>query len=183
MLRGECGKEYLSCMTVRYCNAACQRNHWPTHKKQCKLQAAELHARMRCSRTHRPRRTVPFASDQCVVSRFHQISSVPVYDFAIANEELAKEDTEAYYSMLREEYLERVYIIYTFSKSGNMGKCPFCNAERISKTDEERVEDLIKRVEANDADAMHVLSSHYYHGLGGLGQDLKKAIELWTRAG
>jgi hypothetical protein len=52
-----------------------------------------------------------------------------------------------------------------------MGKCPFCNAQRISKTDEERVEDLIKRVEANDADAMHVLSSHY-HGLGGLGQDL-----------
>ena len=32
-----------SCMFVRYCNADCQRNHWPTHKKECKIQAAKLH--------------------------------------------------------------------------------------------------------------------------------------------
>jgi hypothetical protein len=26
-----------SCMSVRYCNAECQRNHWPKHKTECKL--------------------------------------------------------------------------------------------------------------------------------------------------
>ena len=46
----ECGEEggvslkmCQSCMLVKYCNAACQRNHWPKHKKDCKLRAAELH--------------------------------------------------------------------------------------------------------------------------------------------
>ena len=35
-------KACKSCMLVRYCNANCQRNHWPTHKTACKLRAAEL---------------------------------------------------------------------------------------------------------------------------------------------
>jgi hypothetical protein len=45
----ECGmkggishKACKSCMLVKYCNADCQRNHWPKHKKQCKQRAAEL---------------------------------------------------------------------------------------------------------------------------------------------
>jgi hypothetical protein len=46
----ECGEEggvslkmCKSCMIVRYCGATCQRNHWPMHKKVCKLRAAEIH--------------------------------------------------------------------------------------------------------------------------------------------
>jgi hypothetical protein len=31
-----------SCMNVKYCNAKCQKNHWATHKKDCKRRAAEL---------------------------------------------------------------------------------------------------------------------------------------------
>jgi hypothetical protein len=39
-------------------------------------------------------------------------SSVPIYDFAIANEGLAKERMEKYYtSMLREDYLQRVFTL------------------------------------------------------------------------
>jgi hypothetical protein len=26
-----------SCMLVKYCNAECQKNHWPKHKTACKL--------------------------------------------------------------------------------------------------------------------------------------------------
>ena len=30
------------CKLVRYCNVACQKNHWLKHKKKCKERAAEL---------------------------------------------------------------------------------------------------------------------------------------------
>ena len=66
--------------------------------------------------------------------------------------------------------------------SGNDDKCPFCNSDRDSKTDDERVEELIKRVEANDAGAIYVLGNHYCHGQLGLQQDRSKAIELWKQA-
>jgi hypothetical protein len=48
----ECGKDEgggvslkacMSCKDVKYCGSACQKKHWPTHKKACKKRAAELH--------------------------------------------------------------------------------------------------------------------------------------------
>jgi TPR repeat protein len=47
---------------------------------------------------------------------------------------------------------------------------------------EERVEEIMKRVEANDPASMCVLGSNYYHGLHGLNQDREKALELYARA-
>ena len=47
----DCGKEEEGgislktckpCMQVKYCNAACQKKHWTTHKKSCKQRATEL---------------------------------------------------------------------------------------------------------------------------------------------
>jgi len=35
-------KSCKSCMLVKYCNANCQKNHWPEHKNECKQRAAEL---------------------------------------------------------------------------------------------------------------------------------------------
>ena len=35
-------KACKSCMSVKYCNADCQKNHWPKHKAACKQRAAEL---------------------------------------------------------------------------------------------------------------------------------------------
>ena len=65
--------------------------------------------------------------------------------------------------------------------SGNY-KCPFCNADRLSNTDEEDVEEMITRVEANDPGAMFMLAARYYHGLNGMLQDHAKAIELFTKS-
>ena len=48
----------------------------------------------------------------------------------------------------------------------------------MRKTNEERVEEMMKRVEANDAGAMCVLSSYYDNGSGGLLQDGEIAKEL-----
>ena len=46
----------------------------------------------------------------------------------------------------------------------------------------EKVEELMKRAEANDASVMNLLGSWYYHGEGGVQQDQVKAMELWTQA-
>ena len=72
--------------------------------------------------------------------------------------------------------------VHSLRKSGNHGKCPYCNSDQVGKTDEEMVEEIMKRVEANDAVAMGMLGSYYNYGQLGLQQDHNKAIELWTRA-
>jgi tetratricopeptide (TPR) repeat protein len=72
--------------------------------------------------------------------------------------------------------------IHSFSKSGNDEKCPFCKAERMDKTDEEKVEEMMKRAAVNDAGAMSALADCYYLGEHGLLQDRDKALELWKQA-
>jgi TPR repeat protein len=68
-------------------------------------------------------------------------------------------------------------------KSGTIEKCPFCTSDHGGKTDKEGVEEMMKRVEANDAGSMSFLGS-YYHlgGKGGFQQDSAKAMELWKQA-
>jgi TPR repeat protein len=72
--------------------------------------------------------------------------------------------------------------IYSFFESGNEETCPFCKTEIMSKTDEEQIEEIMRRVEVNDAGAIYVLGSYNYHGKLGLLQDREKAIELYARA-
>jgi TPR repeat protein len=107
-------------------------------------------------------------------------SGVPVYDFAEANEELAGMGTETYYSCCGKSICGGC--VDSFCKSGNNWTCPFCKSDRMGKTYGERVGELMKRVEVNDAGSMMVLGNNYYHGQLGLQQDLEKAMELWTQA-
>jgi TPR repeat protein len=108
-------------------------------------------------------------------------TSVPIYELAMANEELARHPMQNYYLCCGKSICTGC--VYSFCDSGNEGKCPFCNAERISKTDEERNEELMKRVDVkNDAGAMCVLAKCYFNGRGGLHQDMTKANELFARA-
>ena len=72
--------------------------------------------------------------------------------------------------------------IHSFRMSGNDEKCPFCNAMTGGKTNNKINEELMKRVEANDAFSMMVLGNNYYHGDLGLLQDRERAIELWKQA-
>jgi TPR repeat protein len=115
----------------------------------------------------------------CITHPPATISSVPINDFADANEELADEDMEQYYSCCGKSICNGC--VHSYRRSGN-AKCPFCNAERLGKTDEEIVAELMKRAEANDAASIYVLASSYYKGRVGLQQDHVKAIELYARA-
>jgi hypothetical protein len=92
-----------SCMHVKYCDAMCQRNHWPKHKIDCKQRAAQLRdealfkdppPKEDCPICFLP---MPTRLICCISLPPATISSVPIYDFAIANEELATEDTDIYY--------------------------------------------------------------------------------------
>ena len=94
----ECGEEggvslkmCKSCMLVKYCNADCQKNHWPKHKKQCKQRVAELRdealfkdpqPKVDCHICFLP---MPMLIVCCVLLPPATISSVPNNDFAIAN--------------------------------------------------------------------------------------------------
>ena len=189
----ECGKEggarlkaCKSCMLVKYCNAICQRNHWAKHKKDCKLRATELRdealfkdppAKEDCPICFLP---MPMLLICCVTLPPATSLSVPIYDFAIANEELTCKETEKYYPCCGKTICKGC--IYSFCMSGNIGKCPFCNSKRADKTDEEQVAELMNRAETNDPGAMDMLGNQYHHGRVGFQQDHEKAKELYTRA-
>jgi hypothetical protein len=74
---------------------------------------------------------------------------MPVSNFAIANKELAKKPMEKYYSCCGKSICRGR--VHSLCGSGNDNKCLFCNSNGSSKTDEERVGEVIRRVEANDA--------------------------------
>jgi hypothetical protein len=190
----ECGEEggdvslkmCKACMSVKYCNATCQHKHWLTHKKECKLRAAELRDEVLfkdppqkedCSICFLP---MPTQLISCISLPDATLTSVPIFDFAIANEELAKEDMETYFTCCGKSICAGCE--HSFNQTSNADKCPFCNSNRSSKTDEEQVEELMKRVEANDAASICLLASNYHDGRRGFLQDHAKAIELYVRA-
>jgi TPR repeat protein len=116
----------------------------------------------------------------CVSLPSATLSSVPIYDYAIANEELAGMTMEEYYPCCGKSICRGCF--YSFAQSGNSGKCPFCNTERGGKTDEEENAEMMKRVEAKDVGAMHVLAGYYHQGAFGLHQDRVRAMALWKQA-
>ena len=162
-----------------------QKNHWPKHKKVCKRRAAELcdealfkdpPAKEECPICFLPMPTKLIA---CISLPPATILSVPIYDFAKGNERLANMETERYYSCCGKRICSGC--IHSF-KSGNIGKCPFCNDRTSGKRAEESVGEMLKRVEAKDAGAMCQLGGYYYHGQLGLQQDRARAMELWSQA-
>ena len=61
-------------------------------------------------------------------------------------------------------------------------KCPFCRVPS-PESDEELIERIMKRVEMDDAHAIHNLGCYYAEGIYSVPQDRAKALELWHRAG
>jgi TPR repeat protein len=108
------------------------------------------------------------------------IRSVRISDYAEENEELAEKQTEKFYSCCGKSICSGC--IYSFCKSGNIGKCPFCNSMIGGITNDESVEDLKKRVDVNNAGAIFMLGNLYEEGVRGVQQDYAKAMELYTRA-
>jgi TPR repeat protein len=66
-------------------------------------------------------------------------------------------------------------------RDGGVGLCPFCRTP--TPTSEEIVEQIKKRMEIGDAEAIYEMGICYSNGSRGLPQNLAKALELWHRAG
>jgi len=107
------------------------------------------------------------------------ITSVPIYDFQEANEELSTKETAVCYECCGKDICGGC--VHTFCKSGNY-KCPFCKTMRMGKTDDEKIEELLKRVEVNDAGAIYVLDSYYSFEQLGLRQDREKTMDFYAQA-
>ena len=60
-------------------------------------------------------------------------------------------------------------------------KCPFCRTP-APKTIEEALKRLKKRMEVNDAKAMHNIGAYYSRAMNGYSRDYTKALELYHRA-
>ena len=108
------------------------------------------------------------------------ISSVPINDFAIANQELASEPMEKYYSCCGKSVCKGC--IHSFEGSDNDEKCPFCNSDRNSKTAEDVLEEMMIRAAANDAASINLLAGYYHQGRAGIQHDRTRAMELFTRS-
>ena len=141
----ECGEEggaslkmCKSCMLVKYCNAECQKKHWPEHKKDCKLRAAEMRDEA-LFRDPPPKEDCPICFLPMPERLFSCASlppatrlSVPIYDFAEVYENEAMTE---YYPCCRKTICQGC--MHSICEAGNM-KCPFCNSDRSSKTIEDK---------------------------------------------
>jgi TPR repeat protein len=108
------------------------------------------------------------------------IFSVPIYDFAKANEELATEGMEQYYPCCGKSICKGC--MHSFCQSGNSRKCPFCNSDRFIKTNEQQIDEVRRRIEVNDTASIYMLANSYDNGINGLQQDHTKSIKLYARA-
>jgi TPR repeat protein len=122
---------------------------------------------------------MPFRLICCVLLPPATISSVPIFDFAEANEGLKTEGMEQYYSCCGKSICKGC--MHSFNQSGNIDKCPFCNSDRCI-TDEEMADQIMKRVAANDPTSTYLLANSSDNGTNGFQQDHARAIEVYTRA-
>ena len=150
-------KKCNACYLVRYCSVKCQKEHRPKHKKECKKRVAELRDEILFKQpesTH---------DDDCPICCLpvpiepSKTTFLPCCSKSICNG-----------------------CDHVNTKRGLEGKlqlkCPFCR-EALPKTEKESIDQLMKRVEANDAAAICYLASKRIKK-----GDYKAAIEYFTRA-
>ena len=149
-------KNCTACHLVKYCSVKCQKEHRSQHKKECKKRAAELR-------------------DELL---FKQPEGTHLGDCPICCLPLPLDTKSALmpccckmicagcdYANAMREIEERV-----------QQKCAFCRTN-MAKTYEEKIERLMKRIEANDPVALCQIGT-----IRRIEGDCQAAFEYWTRA-
>ena len=151
-------KACTACKLVKYCNRDCQVAHRSLHKKACKKRAAELHD-IKLFKQPPPPEDCPI----CMLPLPTLLSGWK------------------YKSCCGKRICSGCIIAVRIRDS--IGLCPFCRTPTPSMTSEEAVQQVKKRVEIGDAEAMHNLGGIFSEGMYGMRQDMNKALELFHRAG
>ncbi|EJK57846.1 hypothetical protein THAOC_22072 [Thalassiosira oceanica] len=152
-------KDCAACRLVKYCGVDCQRAHRKQHKKACKQRASELKDEKLYSQGHeRPERD------------FCPICTLPI--------PLPMGE----HSMINVCCMQRICngCNWAAQKRG-MYDCAFCRAP-ISKNDADTLAMIQARVAKKDPEAIENLGQKYFFGELGLEKDMRKAVELFTKA-
>jgi len=189
----ECGNEggvrlktCKSCMSVKYCNAECQKNHWATHKKECKQRAAEIRDEALFKDPTDKNECpicflqMPLLLISCATLPPATIETVPIFDSVMVNENLANMVTEQYFSCCGKSICRGC--VLSINSSESRGKCPFCNSMRNYDTVNDMIVEVMRRVDADDPASIYYLADSYHGGLNGIQRDVVRATELYNRA-
>ena len=157
-----CGKEggnhnmCNKCKMVKYCNAACKKKHRTKHKKQCEKRVAELHDEA-LFKEHPPR-------EDCPICFLPLPMDTPQTQFKSCCGKLIC-----------------VGCIFAMAEEGRgrgkIGLCAFCRKPNPS-SQEERIKQIQKLMNADNANAFYDLAGYYANGEMGMPQDMTKANEL-----
>ena len=144
-------KNCTACYLVKYCSVKCQKDHRPKHKKECKKRAAEL-------------------KDEIL---FKQPESSHFGDCPICCLPLPIVPSK---STLNSCCSKQICNGCSYANKRRDRRCPFCR-KVPPETEEEFIEQLLKRVEANDPVAMQEMGRDKYDE-----GDYNAAFEYWTKA-
>ena len=173
-----CGKEGSDvnnicnkCKKVKYCNAACKKKHRSKHKKQCEEHirlAAEHAAKLHDEKLFKQ----PPPAEDCPICFIRMPTHYTGW---------------GYNSCCGKAICSGCLYAPIYDNQGNkvdidkQNECPFCRVV-APKSENEMIQRLNKRVEAEDPIAIFNLGNYYDKGMYGLPQNYTKSLELWHRA-
>ena len=150
-------KDCSACLLVKYCSVKCQKDHRKQHKKECKKRVAELH-------------------DEIL---FKQPESTHFGDCPICCLQLPIDPAKYTLMTCCSKHVCKACDLANAKREyeGRLQeKCPFCR-KPMPSTDEECIEQLMKRVGADDPVAICEMGTVRYRE-----EDYKSAFEYWSSA-
>ena len=152
-------KNCMACCLVKYCGVDCQRAHRKQHKKACKKRAAELKDEQLYRQGHeRPE------GDFCL------ICTLPI--------PLPIDRHSGFNACCMKRVCHGCHLA---AQKRGMFDCPFCRTP-TPDNDADELAMVQARVEKKDPVAILVLGKKYYFGELGLQKDMRRAVELYTKA-
>ena len=152
-------KNCTACRLVKYCGVDCQKAQRKIHKKACKQRSAELKDEQLYKQGHeRPE------------GGFCPICTLPI--------QLPKIEHSGFHVCC----MKMICCGCDWAaKKRGMIDCPFCRTPS-PENDAEKLALIQARVAKEDPEAILLLGKKYFFGGFGLQRDMRKGVELWTKA-
>ncbi|EJK60941.1 hypothetical protein THAOC_18637, partial [Thalassiosira oceanica] len=153
-------KNCTACFLVKYCGVDCQKIHRKQHKKACKERAAEL-------------------KDEKLYSHGHERAEGDFCPLCLLAIPFPLKVHSSYNACCTKTICKGCYLATERRALSDI--CSFCRTP-ISKTSEEALGRIQKRVAAKDPEAISELGVVHFYGALGLEKDATRAFNLWSEA-